>query len=62
VAQKIDSDELANIKELLIACSIQVDTAIKLLIEKGFFTEKEFFTKLKQVQANYLSDGEWGRT
>lgn len=57
MAQKIDSDELANIKELLIACSIQVDTAIKLLIERGFFTEKEFFTKLKQVQANYLSDG-----
>jgi hypothetical protein len=57
VAKKIDSDELANIKELLIACSIQVDTAVKLLIEKGFFTEAEFFTKLKKVQANYLGDG-----
>jgi len=53
----MDSDELANIKELLIACSIQVDTAVKLLIEKGIFTEQEFFTKLKKVQANYLSDG-----
>jgi len=41
----------------LIACSIQVDSAVKLLIEKGFFTEAEFFTKLKKVQANYLSDG-----
>jgi hypothetical protein len=58
VAQKIDSDELANIKELLIACSIQVDTAIKLLIERGFFTEKEFFGKLKEVQVNYLSNEE----
>jgi hypothetical protein len=57
VAQKMDSDELANIKELLIACSIQVDTAVKLLIEKGIFTEQEFFTKLKKVQVNYLSDG-----
>jgi hypothetical protein len=57
VAQKIDPDELVNIKELLIACSIQVDTAIKLLIERGFFTEKEFFTKLKEVQENYLSNG-----
>jgi len=57
MAQKIDSDELANIKELLIACSIQVDTAVKLLIEKGFFIEAEFFTKLKKVQANYLSYG-----
>jgi hypothetical protein len=57
VAQKFDPDELVNIKELLIACSIQVDTAIKLLIERGFFTEKEFFTKLKEVQENYLSNG-----
>ena len=57
MAKKIDSDELANIKELLIACSIQVDTAVKLLTEKGFFTEAEFFTKLKKVQANYLGDG-----
>jgi len=57
MAKQIDSDELANIKELLIACSIQVDTAVKLLIEKGFFTEAEFFTKLKKIQSNYLSDG-----
>jgi len=57
MAQKIDSDELANIKEFLIARSIQVDTAVKLLIEKGFFTEAEFFTKLQMVQASYLSDG-----
>jgi len=57
VARKIDLDELTNIKELLIACSIQVDTAVKLLIEKEFFTEAEFFTKLKKVQANYLSNG-----
>jgi hypothetical protein len=33
------------------ANSIQVDTAVQLLIEKGFFTEAEFFRKLKQVQA-----------
>ena len=57
MAQKSDSDELANIKELLIACSIQVDTAVKLLIENEFFTEAEFFNRLKKVQANYLSNG-----
>jgi len=56
MARNIELDELANIKELLIACSFQVDTAVKLLIEKGFFTEAEFFIKLKKVQANYLSD------
>jgi len=57
VAQKIDSDELANFKELLISCSIQVDAAVKLLIEKDSFSEQEFFIKLNKVQSNYLSDG-----
>jgi hypothetical protein len=40
-------------KELLMANSIQVDAAVQLLIEKGFFTKNEFFDKLKQVQAEY---------
>ena len=53
MAQKLDPNELVNFKELLLANSIQVDTAVQLLIEKGFFTEDEFFTKLKQVQAKY---------
>jgi hypothetical protein len=35
------------------ANSIQVDAAVQLLIEQGFFTEQEFFTKLKQVQIQY---------
>jgi len=32
---------------------MQVDTAVQLLIEKGFFTEQEFLAKLKQVQFDY---------
>jgi hypothetical protein len=35
------------------ANSIQVDAAVQLLIEKGFFSEQEFYAKLKQVQAQY---------
>jgi len=53
VAQQLNSSELVSFKELLIANTIQVDTAVQLLIEKGFFTQDEFFTKLKQVQAQY---------
>ena len=34
---------------------IQLDTISQLLIEKGIITEKEFYTKLKQVQAEYQS-------
>jgi hypothetical protein len=54
MAQKLDPNELVSFKELLMANSIQVDTAVQLLIEKGFFTENEFFTKMKQVQIEYV--------
>jgi len=33
---------------------LQLDTVSQLLIEKGIITEKEFVTKLKQVQEDYL--------
>jgi hypothetical protein len=47
MAQKIENRELVSFKELLMANSNQVDAAIQLLIEKGFFTQDEFFLKLK---------------
>ena len=53
MTKKLDDSELVSFKELLMANSIQVDTAVELLIDKGFFTEQEFYTKLKQVQAKY---------
>ena len=53
MGRKLDDNELVDFKELLIANSIQVDTAVQLLIEKGFFTQDEFFTKFKYVQAQY---------
>lgn len=55
MAQRLESDELISFKEQLMANTIQVDTAVQLLIEKGFFTEAEYFNKLKQVQAQYQS-------
>ena len=53
MATKLDEKELVSFKELLMANSIQVDAAVQLMIEKGFFTKDEFFAKLKQVQAEY---------
>ena len=53
MAQKLDENQLVSFKELLMANSIQVDTAVQLMIEKRFFTEHEFFTKFKKVQAQY---------
>jgi hypothetical protein len=53
MAEKLDNSELVSFKELLMANSIQLDAAVQLLIEKGFFTQDEFIVKLKQVQSQY---------
>ena len=55
MAEQLDPKELVSFRELLMANSIQVDALSQLLIEKGFITEQEFFTKLKQVQHDYES-------
>jgi len=39
MVQKLDVSELVSFKELLMANSIQVDAAVQLMIEKGFFKE-----------------------
>jgi len=53
MGQQVDAKELASFKELLIANTIQIDTLCQLLIEKGLFSEKELYSKLKEVQAEY---------
>ena len=53
MAEKLDDKELVTFKEMLIANSIQVDALSQLLIEKGFITEEEFYSKLKEVQSEY---------
>ena len=55
MAHKLDDSELVSFKELLMANSIQTDALAQLLIEKGLITQDEFFTRLKQVQAEYQS-------
>ena len=53
MAQKLDDSEIVDFKELLIANSIQTDALVQLLIEEGLISEQNFFTKFKQVQAQY---------
>jgi hypothetical protein len=53
MAERLDSKELVSFKEILTANSIMVETLTKLLMEKGVITNEEFFTKLKEVQAEY---------
>ena len=53
MAQKLDENEMVSFKELLMANSIQVDALAQLLIEEGIITQEKFFTKLKEIQAQY---------
>ena len=55
MAEQLDPKELVRFQELLMANSILVDSLTQLLMEKGIITNEEFFTKLKQVQAEYQS-------
>ena len=56
MGKKLDDNELVTFEEMLMANSAQVDTAVLLLIEKGFFSKEEFFDKLKKVYAEYQID------
>ena len=53
MAKPLDPKELVGFKELLLANSIQIDTLTQLLIEAGVITEQNFYSKLKEVQAEY---------
>ena len=55
MGQKLDDTELVHPQEFMMANAIQIDAVAQLLIEKGIITEEELFTKLKQVQTEYVS-------
>ena len=53
MTNNFDNSDLATLKELVIASSIQIDALGQLLIEKGLITEKEFFDKRTKIYAEY---------
>ena len=55
MANKLDEKEITTPEELFWANMYQLDAVTQLLIEKGIISEQEFFTKLKQVQADWRS-------
>ena len=57
MAHELDSKELVEFRELLMANTIQIDTMYQLLIQKGYFTEAEFLSKMKVVQRDYNKGG-----
>ena len=57
MAELLGSKGVVEFKELLMANTIQIDTIYMLLIEKEYFTEAEFLTKMKEVQRDYQRGG-----
>ena len=55
MAEKLNDREVVKFEELLIVNMVQVDAVTQLLIEKGVFTQEEFFAKLKNVRHEYES-------
>jgi len=53
MAEKLNPKELVSFEELLIPNSNQIEALTQLLVEKGIFTFKEIFEKLKEVKKNY---------
>jgi len=53
MAEQLDPKERERFQELLMANSILIESLTFLLMEKGIITNEEFFTKIKQVQAEY---------
>ncbi len=55
---KDDSKEVVTTNELIMAQMIRLDAIAQLLIEKGVVSEEEFYSKLKNVQAQYQNVSE----
>jgi hypothetical protein len=47
--------ETVTLNELMVGTLAMTDAAIKLLIQKGVFTDEEFKTQLGAERANYLA-------
>ena len=45
MAHELDPKELVDFREMVMANTIQVDTMYLLLIQKGYFTEVEFWQR-----------------
>lgn len=53
MAEEPDPKEIADIKEVLIANMIEIQTIYRLLIDRGLITEDEYLKKLEQTRNEY---------
>ena len=54
MADETKSDKV-TLEELMVSTLAMTDAAVKLLIQKGVFTDEEFKTQLGAERANYMA-------
>ena len=55
MSEEADPEKISALQDFIVAQMIQIDTLTLMLIEKGVFSQEEFFSKLKEVKAEYES-------
>jgi hypothetical protein len=53
----LDSKQVVSFEELLISQAVSQDALIRLLIEKGIFTQEEFMQMVKKVDRERKCNG-----
>lgn len=53
MAKLLDSKDVVEFQELLMANTIQFDTMYQLLMQKGYFAEAEFLEIMKGMRLDY---------
>jgi hypothetical protein len=49
MAEQLDPEDLINLKELLMANSLQMNSLSQLLLEEGFITEQRYCSNTRPV-------------
>lgn len=57
MAEKLDPQQIADFKELMISNMIEIQAIVQLLMEKGIIEQYEYIEKLKKVQMEYEKPG-----
>ena len=53
MAGNFDPNEIVDLQEIIISNAIQVEALTQMLLERGLFSEEEFFTTLRAVEEKY---------
>ena len=60
MTEKLNPNKIDDSEQLLISNTIQLDSVVQLLIEKGIFSKKEYSEMVDKVLKEYQK-GEWDK-